>query len=157
MATNSSILAWSIPWTEEPGQLHSIGSQTVGHDQSNLAWNNDHWRILISLTPASLCLVQSYQQLIRWCHDGLFCCTSVVFLWFPHLDSARSTDTVTHSSDLPHCQESLPVAKSRIEHFDLFYLFWHCINGNMTNLVISESLIPVDHAWLMGKMAAICK
>ena len=28
MATNSSILAWKIPWTEEPGQLQSMGSQS---------------------------------------------------------------------------------------------------------------------------------
>ena len=32
MATYSSILAWRIPWTEEPGRLQSIGSQRVGHD-----------------------------------------------------------------------------------------------------------------------------
>ena len=32
MATHSSILAWKIPWTEEPGRLWSMGSQTVGHD-----------------------------------------------------------------------------------------------------------------------------
>ena len=30
MATHSSILAWRIPWTEEPGGLQSMGSQTVG-------------------------------------------------------------------------------------------------------------------------------
>ena len=32
MATHSSILAWEIPWTEEPGGLHSMGSQRVIHD-----------------------------------------------------------------------------------------------------------------------------
>ena len=32
METHSSILAWEIPWTEEPGRLQSIGSQRVGHD-----------------------------------------------------------------------------------------------------------------------------
>ena len=32
MATYSSILAWKIPWTEEPGGLQSMGSQRVGHD-----------------------------------------------------------------------------------------------------------------------------
>ena len=31
MATHSSVLAWRIPWTEEPGGLLSIGSQKVGH------------------------------------------------------------------------------------------------------------------------------
>ena len=32
MATHSSILAWKIPWTEEPGRLQSMGSHRVGHD-----------------------------------------------------------------------------------------------------------------------------
>ena len=32
MATCSSILAWEIPWTEEPGKLQSMGSKRVGHD-----------------------------------------------------------------------------------------------------------------------------
>ena len=37
MATHSSILAWRIPWTEDPGGLRSMGSQGVGHDQSELS------------------------------------------------------------------------------------------------------------------------
>jgi len=32
IATLSSTLAWEIPWTEEPGALQPMGSQTVGHD-----------------------------------------------------------------------------------------------------------------------------
>ena len=32
MTTHSRILAWEIPWTEEPGGLQSMGSQRVGHD-----------------------------------------------------------------------------------------------------------------------------
>ena len=32
MATHSSILAWKIPWMEEPGRLQSMGSQRVGHN-----------------------------------------------------------------------------------------------------------------------------
>ena len=37
MATNSSILAWKIPWAEKPGELQSTGSHRVGHDWSDLA------------------------------------------------------------------------------------------------------------------------
>ena len=37
MATHSSILAWRIPWREEPGGLQSRGVQRVGHDCSDLA------------------------------------------------------------------------------------------------------------------------
>ena len=45
MATHSSVLAWRIPGTREPGGLPSMGSQRVGHDWSNLAaaaaaWHN---------------------------------------------------------------------------------------------------------------------
>ena len=32
MATHASILAWRIPWTEEPGRLQSMGLQRVGHE-----------------------------------------------------------------------------------------------------------------------------
>ena len=32
MATHSTILAWRIPWTEEPGRLQSMGSQSIRHD-----------------------------------------------------------------------------------------------------------------------------
>ena len=32
MATHSIILAWEIPWTEEPGNLQTMGSQRVGHN-----------------------------------------------------------------------------------------------------------------------------
>ena len=37
MATHSSILAWRIPWTEEPGGLQSMGSHWAGHD-----WETQH-------------------------------------------------------------------------------------------------------------------
>ena len=42
MATHSSILAWRIPWTEEPGRLLSIGLHRVGHDWSDLACMVSH-------------------------------------------------------------------------------------------------------------------
>ena len=42
MAAHSSILAWRILWTEEPGGLPSMGSQRVGHDWSDLAAAADH-------------------------------------------------------------------------------------------------------------------
>ena len=32
IAAHSSILAWEMPWTKKPGELHSMGLQRVGHD-----------------------------------------------------------------------------------------------------------------------------
>ena len=45
MATHSSILAWEIPWTEEPGGLQSMGLQRVRHDRvTEHPHAKYHWR-----------------------------------------------------------------------------------------------------------------
>ena len=46
MTIHSSILAWRIPWTEDPGGLQSTGLQKIGHDWSDLACMNTHMYIL---------------------------------------------------------------------------------------------------------------
>ena len=56
MATHSSILAWKIPWMEEPGRLQSMGLQRVGHDWTtslSTSWNSpstssSNWNLVIS-------------------------------------------------------------------------------------------------------------
>ena len=55
MATHSSVLAWKIPWTEEPGGLQSMGSHRVGHDWSNLA---------AAAAAATLCINLEYIAVI---------------------------------------------------------------------------------------------
>ena len=48
MATHSRILAWRIPWTEEPGRLQSVGSQRVGHDCAIQQHKGRNWvRLLL--------------------------------------------------------------------------------------------------------------
>ena len=54
MATHFSILAWEIPWTEEPGGLQSMGLQTSSARQLALTW--DPWEVIpVSAPPASSC------------------------------------------------------------------------------------------------------
>ena len=59
MATHSSVLAWRIPWTEEPGKLWSIGSHRVGHNWSGLSqprtssWSIDAF-IVMKCPPLSV-------------------------------------------------------------------------------------------------------
>ena len=55
MATDSSILAWRIPWTEEPGELQSMGSQSqtwlsnpLTHTDVNKRWENGIETCIIS-------------------------------------------------------------------------------------------------------------
>ena len=43
MATSSSILAWKIPWTEEPGGLQSMGSQRAGNELLTQRNNNKYY------------------------------------------------------------------------------------------------------------------
>ena len=42
IATHFSILAWKIPWTQEPGGLQSMGSQRVGHNRACVHNNKQH-------------------------------------------------------------------------------------------------------------------
>ena len=46
MATHSRILAWEIPWTEEPGGLQSMGSQRVGHNWASNTHTHTHTFLL---------------------------------------------------------------------------------------------------------------
>ena len=48
MATHSSVLAWRIPWTEEPGRLQSMGLLRVGHDWTTSLsfYTTKYWNIL---------------------------------------------------------------------------------------------------------------
>ena len=44
MAAHSSVLAWEIPWTEEPGGLQSMGSQRVRHDSATEQRKEERWK-----------------------------------------------------------------------------------------------------------------
>ena len=50
MAIHSRILAWKIPWTEEPGGLQYKGSQRVRHNRSDLACTHTHTHIYIFMS-----------------------------------------------------------------------------------------------------------
>ena len=54
MAIHSSILAWRIPWTEEPGGLQSTVSQRVGHNWATNTFTFQNWVPLLSLWLLSL-------------------------------------------------------------------------------------------------------
>ena len=65
MATHSNILAWRIPWTEEPGGLQSTGLQRVGHDletkqeQQQGSWGLMEWCVFSSVLSLSLSLSEA--------------------------------------------------------------------------------------------------
>ena len=55
-ATHSSILAWRVPWTEEPGGLQSMGWQRVGHDWSGRAHRTFYSLSVPSVSTSHRCL-----------------------------------------------------------------------------------------------------
>ena len=68
MATHSSILAWRIPWTEEPGRLQPMGKQRVGYD-----WAHTRFSFLLLPRRKSSCdhvhkghMLKMEEQGIRW-------------------------------------------------------------------------------------------
>ena len=54
MAPHSSILAWKIPWTEEPGGLQSTGSQRVGHYGATLPSPSHANKVMLEILQARL-------------------------------------------------------------------------------------------------------
>ena len=79
MATHSSILAWEIPWTGEPGGLQSMGSQRVGHDWATKCIHTHvyfYWSIVDLQRCTNLCCTAKWLSFIDILlyilfHDGL--------------------------------------------------------------------------------------
>ena len=76
MASHSSILAWRIPWTEEPGRLQSMGSQRVRHifstKQQHQLENHDSERVS---------LFYPLQRLTATCSPGITWAAIPQCLW----------------------------------------------------------------------------
>ena len=67
MTTHSSILAWSIPWSEDPGRLQFMGSQRVGHNWSDWACMNTFSLLLLSYSYIVILLYPIPQSVQVWC------------------------------------------------------------------------------------------
>ena len=73
MAIHSSILAWRIQWTEEPGRLQSTGSQRVRYDWANNTWREYIWKdFYFYLLKKLHVFIWLCQVLVEVCR--IFCC-----------------------------------------------------------------------------------
>ena len=88
MATHSSILAWRIPWAEEPGRLQSKALQKVRHDWAHRAQRR--FRVLKDRT-VFFGKTQGFQHCLERglrccsvspCHRNIFKCSRLCVLWF---------------------------------------------------------------------------
>ena len=95
MATHSRILAWEIPWTEEPGRLQSMMSRRVGHDWACthmhttciLQLDNFNWEreILLQLRSSDFiltCIGQKGEKMVSHFLGWSYCPPPICCVWF---------------------------------------------------------------------------
>ena len=82
MATHSSIIAWEIPWTEEPGGLQSIGLHRVTHDWSSLARTHPHCWALYSVPLICFSILSAISCYLDYCSFILLSIFSSLWVMF---------------------------------------------------------------------------
>ena len=73
MATHSSILAWRIPWTEEPGGLQSMGSQRVRHDWATDTHRHTHTDTHTHTELLAYMFLRTKLMCSKWRKEGIQC------------------------------------------------------------------------------------
>ena len=115
MATNTSILAWRIPWTEEPGGLQCTGLQRVRHDGSNLAHTHIEHYAKVKKRNTHNPLVYHSEHSCTWqASQG----TGHLKIWKSSLVPFSSL------SFLPSTKITTPVTCVIIMFLPLFYRVW---------------------------------
>ena len=118
-ATHSSILAWRIPWTEEPGRLQSMGSQRVGHDWATKT-NINVKSSLYNLSLFTLCkgfMTADERKLfdhLKSPHLKYW----VPFIWFGNLAAkARKEGRIRDSVDLQSLM-TVSILQTSVKRYD---------------------------------------
>ena len=129
MATHSSILAWRIPWTEEPGGLQSIGSQKDRHD-----WATKHSTVFQLWTHTSITCCSVYHNLKKYFkldfsfssanswsrgEEGVWTCSFIVHILLPlQIRSDQISRSVVSDSLRPHeSQHASPPVHQQLPEF----------------------------------------
>ena len=133
MATHSSILAWRIPWTEDPGELQSMGSQTAGLNWSDLAQHSSLTVRLIKVHTNSYDVFQ-----FGFLYFGCLAC-GILVSW-PGIEPVPRT---LEAQSLNHW------TTRKSPHLDFLYtsLTWTLLEGYPRSLI----KIAVSEKWVKGE------
>ena len=122
IATHSSILAWRIPWMEEPGGLPSTGSQRVGHDWATSLTHKakDMFPSLASVQPTDVLLAWKFLVITTKVRQRTVLCLGgvpgsfLIVLWphLPHTGEPFSENPV--SCSLPPWRKQDPERRGRL-------------------------------------------
>ena len=110
MATHSIILAWKIPWTEEPGRLHFIGSQRVIHNWSDLS--TDSWIFILFCVIIHYCCYFVAQIVAYLAIESLFQLAPVSFWPVPIIFLKCLLISWHHIMFQSHLMFSVPILES---------------------------------------------
>ena len=160
MTIHSSILAWEVPWTEEPGGLRSTMSQRVEHDSN---WTTTVNIILDWLKKVffSFSITSCGQTLMKFLTNPIFPCVSTaekslglnIFIWpsnhtlhpllYPSLHSQRLARWSLSADFLPLW---IPVGMNQL----IAFLKWRSYSPSLKALTIQFSLPPVGGTRLLS-------
>ena len=95
MATHSSILAWEIPWTEEPGGLQYMGSQvgpslTTKPPTTRCSMNQMHNLVLGAELNLYKLLLKLYRQNYTYCEKHIYC-NVFGMIWSRNIKTSRAS------------------------------------------------------------------
>ena len=169
MATHSYIHAWRIPWTEEPGELQSMGSQRVGHDRvTKHTCNSTVKKSFLCLFPISIKILNTEKipppELTRLSpHPAPFSCRGRVSILNPTNNTCiEESFKALQSPSCPHlkkCHRSLSPKLLFVQgnHMQLFQLILWDFAPSSLNTMILRLLLLVFLAysiefllWKMG-------
>ena len=134
MATLSSILAWRIPWIEEPGRLQATGLQRVGH-----YWMANTFTFIYFYIYRKLWVLTNNSNLVF----------SVFQLWETQLPEASSIQSLP-SSQILRCLSHSPSALTSVLGHTLAQMFSSSIMGSDTLIVHWNTLLCRCPAQLSG-------
>ena len=136
MATHSSIPAWRIPWTEEPGGLQSMGSHRVGHD-----WATEHpcTNAILSFF-FTFCLRSSFSWLL-----SLFDIPPSLFPFYKVLSCFQALQVVPGSSYVP-----LPQSENQpfLQGYLVFFILWWVLSVFIASRVSLSLVAFLLYVWV---------
>ena len=146
MTTHSSILAWRIPSTEEPGRLWSIGLRRVRHDWRDLAHSTQRSVCILiqreGILPLVGCPCPSQKHLNLWGTWGSALCSMKETPWVEQRLIARVTDSIRVTSCKQNKQSLANICKKNLSGG---YCKVYKISGKLE-----------DQTWNMGRNRSSC-
>ena len=143
MVTHSSILAWKIPWADEPSGIQSVGSQRLRHNWANIHTLQEQVQaFLLSLSPFGFCVVFSHFLLFNHAFYSVYRISITSFLQFLTNHFTYSNFLFYDKNPLDNSTHlSCKILIYKLENQAVFFLLG-------VFLISSQILVLLFYSWL---------